>query len=81
MAQGSKQSAEHVNAAGKFRQSSDVGVTDQKAANVDATSFSQEIVSQKSGLQLGKYRAVGVSGVIALMVIALAWFILSYLTH
>jgi hypothetical protein len=81
MVQGSKQSAEGINVGGRFRQSSDVAATNQMATNVEASSFTQAIGSQKSGLQLGRYRAVGVTGVIALVFVALGWFVLSYLTH
>ena len=80
MAKG-KQSAEGIDVEGRFKQSSDVSSTDQSAANVNASSFSQEIGSRQSGIQLGRYRAVGLTGVVALLIIVLGWFILSYVTR
>lgn len=77
----SGQSAEGIQVRGKLEQSSDVPSTEQKAKNVDAASLSQSIQSQQTGLHLGRYRAAGTTGVVALVIVALAWFILKYLTH
>jgi hypothetical protein len=49
--------------------------------DVDAASLTQRIQSQQTGLRLGRYRAAGATGVVALVIVALAWFILKYLTH
>jgi CHASE3 domain sensor protein len=77
----SRQSVEGIRTGGKLEQSSDVSSTDQEAKDVDASSLTQRIQSQQTGLSLGRYRAVGATGVIALVVVALAWFVLNYLTR
>lgn len=77
----SRQSAEGIQVGGKLEQSSDVSSTDQRAKDVDASSLTQRIQSQQTGLRLGRYRAAGTTGVIALVAVALAWFALNYLTH
>lgn len=81
MTQDNEQSAENITVTGTFKQSSDVAHTKQKAKTVSGSSFHQNIFSQKTNLQLGNFSAVGVIGVIALVVVAFGWFILSFLTQ
>lgn len=74
-----KQSAEDVKVSGHFDQTSDVASTEQRLRGVRARAVGQRVKSQQAGLFLGKYRAVGLAGVIALTIVALGWFLIRYL--
>ena len=75
----SRQTAEGIRVRGNFGQTSDVASTEQKATDVEADSARQTIQSKQTGLYLGKYRAVGLAGIIGLVIVAMGWFALKYL--
>jgi hypothetical protein len=76
----SSQKVEGVNVRGKINQRSDVESTDQSVKDGGARSVRQNITSQQSSLQLGKYRASGLWAVVGLVIIALSYFAYRYLT-
>jgi hypothetical protein len=82
MADQAKQEIDNVKSGGRIDQTSDVAKSEQSIKNSEAKEgVSQRLISQLTGLKLGRYQAVGTVGVIGLVVIVAIFLLVKYLSR
>jgi len=76
----SKQEIKDAKIGGKVVQTTDTTKAKQKVAEIEAAALSQKISSQQQTLGLGKYKAQGLYAVVGLVLLALVYMLVQFLT-